>query len=217
MNYELGIMNEERAKRKNRRGFSARTSFFRTLHASRFTLSAGFTLIEMIVSIAIFSFVMLATTAVLLSVVDADHKAQGLKTTINNLSLTLESMTRNLRTGTNYALSGQVNNAVCPSPGGTAISFLEQDGTPVTYALGSNAINISTNGNGLAKMTADEITINNLCFYVAGTGVNQQPKIFVVTAGYVTITTTAGAKAKTTSSFSIQTLVSQRSLNVQAP
>ena len=56
--------------------------------------TAGFSLAELIVSIALFSFVMLATSSVLLSVVDADHKAQGLKTAIDNVSLSLESMSR---------------------------------------------------------------------------------------------------------------------------
>ncbi len=62
----------------------------------------GFTLIEMIVSIAIFIVVALIAVGALLKVIDANHKSQSLKTSINNLNYALEAMSRELRVGTRY-------------------------------------------------------------------------------------------------------------------
>lgn len=172
--------------------------------------SAGFTLIEMIVSIALFSFVMLATTTVLLSVVDANHKAQGLKTTINNLSLTLESIARNLRTGSFYTIGP--DQGTCPPLGRTSIGYIDQYGSNVIYQQSGGSIEISKGGSAPAVMTAPEITIERFCFYVNGQDPLDplQPKILITLGGVVNIATVAGARTKTTSRFDLQTLVSQR-------
>src|SRR3989338_8650434 len=177
---------------------------------SRYSTQSGFTLIEMIVSIALFSFVMLATTTVLLSVVDANHKAQGLKTSINNLSLTLESIARNLRTGSSYVIGP--SQGACPLSGRTSISYTDQYGLNVIYQQSGGSIEISKGGTSFAVMTAPEITIERFCFYVNGQDPLDplQPKILITAGGIVNIASAAGARTKTTSRFDLQTLVSQR-------
>ena len=62
----------------------------------------GFTLVEMIVSVALFGIVMLVAVGALLSVVAANRQSQAIKTVINNLNFALESMSRNILTGSNY-------------------------------------------------------------------------------------------------------------------
>ncbi len=182
-----------------------------SLFLIRDSTQKGFTLIEMLVSVALFSFVMLATTAVLLSVVDANHKAQGLKTSINNLSLALESMARNLRTGSGYPVNG--NPSTCLS----SITFSDHSNTSTTYSLSANSIQVSKGSSGASPMTAPEIVIDKLCFYVSGTipGDNIQPRVLITVGGVVSNLTAAGAKMKTTSRFDIETLVSQRLPDVQ--
>ena len=176
--------------------------------------TAGFTLIEMIVSIALFSFVMLAVTTVLLSVVDANHKAQGLKSSMNNLSLALESMTRNLRTGKIYSVAG-FNG--CSGGGSTGIDFIDHASVATRYSLGSSgngggAILLTKSGNLLGPMTALEINIDRLCFYVSGQSTADlfQPQVLITIGGVVSDKTAIGAKVKTRSRFDIETLVSQR-------
>jgi prepilin-type N-terminal cleavage/methylation domain-containing protein len=66
------------------------------------TFKKGFTLIEIIVSLAIFSIVSVIAVGALLKIIDANKKSQSLKTAINNVSFVLESMSRELRVGTNY-------------------------------------------------------------------------------------------------------------------
>lgn len=63
----------------------------------------GFTLVEMIVALAIFAIVALVAIGALLKVTDANKKSQSLKTAINNLNFALESMSREMRVGFNYA------------------------------------------------------------------------------------------------------------------
>lgn len=175
--------------------------------------TAGFSLAELIVSIALFSFVMLATATVLLSVVDADHKAQGLKTAIDNVSLSLESMSRNVRVGINYQCGGP-GGGDCGENPRSILSFVGHDGVPVTYCLSAEAVRISKNFNpcdsNSSAITAPEISVNRLDFYVDGSagGDKKQPRVFIVVGGFVNNAT--GKRERTKSAFVIQTLVSER-------
>ena len=74
----------------------------------------------MIVSLAIFTIVALVAIGALLKVVDANKKSQSLKVAINNLNFALESMSREMRVGSNYyCTSGSfnlTNDHQLPSP-----------------------------------------------------------------------------------------------------
>lgn len=65
----------------------------------------GFTLIEIIVSLAIFAVVAVVAAGSFLKVIDANKKAQTIKTAVNNLNFILESMSREIRMGSNYYCS----------------------------------------------------------------------------------------------------------------
>ncbi len=62
----------------------------------------GFTLIEMIVSLAIFSIVAVVALGALTKIISANKKAQALQAAFTNLNFALESMSRELRVGANY-------------------------------------------------------------------------------------------------------------------
>ncbi len=74
----------------------------------------GFTLVEMIVSLAIFTIVAVVAVGALLKVTDANKKSQTLKTAINNLNFALESMSREMRVGANYAASSDIGGISAP-------------------------------------------------------------------------------------------------------
>lgn len=63
---------------------------------------SGFTLIELIVSLGVFSVVITVAVGALLMLVAANEQLQGEQSVMTNLSFALDSMTRELRTGTNY-------------------------------------------------------------------------------------------------------------------
>ncbi len=62
----------------------------------------GFTLVEVMVSLSIFAMVIVVAVSVLLSMMDANHKAQNIQSVMTNLSFALDSMTREIRMGSNY-------------------------------------------------------------------------------------------------------------------
>jgi prepilin-type N-terminal cleavage/methylation domain-containing protein len=62
----------------------------------------GFTLIEMIVSLAVFSVVAVVALGALTKIVSANRKAQTLQASITNLNFALETISRELRVSPNY-------------------------------------------------------------------------------------------------------------------
>lgn len=68
----------------------------------------GFTLIEMLVSVGIFSIVLLIALGAILTVLDSNKKAQTLTSVMNNLNFTLESITRSVKTGVEPTTAGGI-------------------------------------------------------------------------------------------------------------
>lgn len=66
------------------------------------THGRGFTLIEMIVSLGIFSIVAVVALGALVKIISANHKAQALQAAFTNINFALEAMSRELRVGTSY-------------------------------------------------------------------------------------------------------------------
>lgn len=63
---------------------------------------SGYTLIEMLVSISLFSVVVMALVGVMITIFGAQAKAIALKDVLDNARFSLELMTRELRTGTDF-------------------------------------------------------------------------------------------------------------------
>lgn len=63
------------------------------------TSVTGFSLIELMVALTIFSIVMVISLGTLLTLLDANSKSQALSSSMTNISFALDSISRNLRTG----------------------------------------------------------------------------------------------------------------------
>jgi prepilin-type N-terminal cleavage/methylation domain-containing protein len=189
----------------------------------------GFTLIEMLVSVAIFTVVMVVALGALLALSEADRRSEALNTAINNLGAALDSMSRTIRTGAQYHCgSGTLSTTQdCTTVPGSEFAFLAADGvTETAYCLsgpdsnacsgnttctgsgvGANVCGIlrSTNGGSTwLPMTSPEVNITNLSFYVVGRSDALQPKLTMLLSGYVAIS--SGQQ----STFNIETSVTQR-------
>ena len=154
----------------------------------------GFTLLEMIVSLWVFSTVMLISTSAFLSLISVERRAAALVNIQDNLRFALEVMAKEIRTGTNYS-------SLSPF---TSFSFTNAKGENVTYQLdtANNLIEKSTGGGAFLPLTSSQIAVNHLRFDVTTTG---QP--------WVTITMKATAQLQTTIlEFNLQTTVSQRKI-----
>jgi len=186
--------------------------------------TSGFTLIEIIVAISLFTVVAFISVGALLTVADANRKAQVLKTVMNNLNFSLESMSREIRVGSTYYCNDITEGTVpggftiprnC-STGGNFFAFETSGGNSgssldqVMYRLNGNIIEKSVDGgNNFIDLTPPELRIessNGLRFYVTGAlaGDTKQPKVTIVIKGE------AGLKDKIVTDFSLQTSVSQR-------
>ena len=178
-------------------------------------MKKGFTLVELMVAVSIFIVIMTVSTGSIIGVFDANRKSRSLKTVINNLNLAVESMSREIRFGKDYhcGSSGNLINPQNCSSGDTFLSFLSKDGDRITYRLDSSTIEkrVGSVGSDWIAITAPEIIITNLAFFVLGTDPypdTLQPKVIIGIKGY------AGATSKGQSEFALQTLVSQRALDI---
>ncbi len=178
----------------------------------------GFTLIELMVSVSIFVLVMVISMGAILSILDANQKSETMRSVMDNLDSTLESMTRTIRFGTNYH-SGSTMPLTSPhdtfsNDDVTTMSVLDSDGNEVTYSLVGGQIMRSINSGNLLALTSPDINIQTLIFKVVGslpydTGDTTQPFVLIIIKGTVTGNRSSG------STFTIETTVSQRQLDSQ--
>jgi len=185
-----------------------------TLYATRST--RGFSIIEMIVAVAIFSIVMVVCVGALLSVVDVNQRVQSIKSIVNNLNYALESMVRNIRTGSNYDCDLIVSGSQdCPSAPGSAISFTDQRGHAVIYRRDASTNTIKRDlyldGNlnldpETLDLTDPVVLIDRLNFYVKEAS-SDQPNVVILVGGYMAL------KGGNQVRFDIETLAVQRLFN----
>ncbi|NTV22451.1 MAG: prepilin-type N-terminal cleavage/methylation domain-containing protein [Candidatus Yonathbacteria bacterium] len=160
----------------------------------------GFTLVEMIVAVAIFATVVLVAVGALLSIIDANRKANALRVVMENLNFAMESIARDVRTGDTYSCSG-----LGDCSGGDSLSFKDQDDLPVSYTL-SNHVLLRVAGGESIAVTSPSVYVEDVSFSVTGSssGDGIQPRVLMTIVGY------AGSFGKNRSSFSLQTTISQR-------
>lgn len=174
----------------------------------------GFTLIEMIVSLGLLITVLTVAMGALASMGDTNRKVQSSRVALDNLNIAIEDMSRNIRTGTIYVckpifsltlISGVGSGKDCLS-GEESLAFLSSGGNTVGYKLENGQLMRSRDGGDkFSAMTSPEITVDTLTFYVIGAEAgNAQPRVIITIGGV------AGPKEGTTSSFQIQTTVTQR-------
>jgi prepilin-type N-terminal cleavage/methylation domain-containing protein len=173
----------------------------------------GFTLIEIMVSLSVFIIIMTISLGSILSILEANDKSQTKKTAMDNLNFAVESMSRTVRFSTNYYCGTTSTNpppALDCASGGSSLSVRGPSGVLITYSLSGGRIIKTVNGSA-SPVTSSEITVNRLTFYVFNSALYPdlgQPKVLVVLSG------TVGNKASTQSVFNLQTLMSQRKIDI---
>lgn len=193
----------------------------------------GFTLVEMMVSVGLFSVVMLIAMGSVISIIDGNKKAQAINTVVNNLNFTIDSMVRDIKTGYKYTCSSsavkpqdptlsQCNSSVASNQ---IMLYSTLNNLPYpqivqyTYDSANKKItkmveNSDSSGNpvGLSSVysiTSPEISVDNLGFYASTPAIGAgQPSVFLVLKGQALVNATS------ISTFNIQTYISQRLLNI---
>lgn len=203
----------------------------------------GFSLIELMVSLTIFSILMVVSVGTLLTLIDANAKAQALSSATTNLSFALDSITREIRTG-HYYYCKSFNDENRPEnlpeednmPGGehdgncrdsddaNFIAFVrDRDGKKIGYRLKDGSIEqrVQEANNGSyetswEKLTSDDITIETFRISTGGSVVYEATS--PETDQPVVTLHIKGRVAnknglETETDFNIQTLIVQRRLD----
>lgn len=182
----------------------------------------GFTLIELMIATTLFTIVMMMGVGSLVVSSNFAKAAQKLRVTVDNVNFAMESMTRELRTGTRYYCStGNYNiandSAVNDCVGGAFVAFNPQ----ITPSSSSRALYYrTTRSNGTNSLTkcelsptlscsevvSEDVDVQFLKFYVTGSSLADkiQPSVEIIIKGVVTVKNVA-------TPFSLQSMAAQRS------
>lgn len=184
----------------------------------------GFSLIELLIAVSIFLIITVAAIGSMIHLQGAAERGKATYAVIDNLNLTIDSVSRLMRTGTSYhcdlIIIPLTTPHDCPnngnlSDGAQSFAFLDQSGTMVQYKLsndstGAGFIEMKVGDGEFVRITSNEVNINRFQIYIEGSDPadTKQPYATILVAG--TITAHAG---KVLSGFNIETSVSQRTID----
>ncbi|MBI4118183.1 MAG: prepilin-type N-terminal cleavage/methylation domain-containing protein [Parcubacteria group bacterium] len=177
----------------------------------------GFTVLEMIVALGLFTVVVTVAVGALTALGTASGKAQSSRIVMDNLNFTVENIARSMRVGTKYhcGSGGTLTDPLpCQVNGEQFIAFLDSQSRTVAFRLNAGRIEKSTNCSPFLcsdwlGITDPALTITEFRFFVTGafSGDGVQPKALLVVVG------TAGRKDIEEATFNLQTLITQRLLD----
>ena len=196
----------------------------------------AFTLVEMIVSLAIFMIVAVVALAALVKIIDANAKAQTIQAAVTSLSFSMDSMSRELRSGSSVycessfsgsfdpsAMSGAGN---CSSSGQNQLiafksSVLDPNSTPPCNLI--YAYEFVPNSNGTYSLEkAQQTKDGHNCADTLSSFTSVIPSNVVLTSYqmgmsssqfplvFINLSGYAGTKAETQTFFTVQTAASPR-------
>ena len=172
----------------------------------------GFTLIEMLVSVAVFSVVLIIILGTIVTIVDTSRKARTMTEVMNNLNFSFESMTRTLKTSTEITKVDE-----------DEIVAIDQSGNRITYFFGDERIDKKVDKkNGTDFIDGERVPITSSSTkiinyfirtlssgeFVHVDGTRGQPRVFFSIKGRVE--TAKGINSE----FNLQSTVSQRQLEI---
>jgi prepilin-type N-terminal cleavage/methylation domain-containing protein len=186
-------------------------------------MKKGFSLMEMIVALSVFSIAALLSVSALLSMTSAQKKARALQIAQDNLRFSVEIMAKDIRTGRRLFYCGDSADDLptdptfpsswspknCPT-GGHSITFRDSIGRTVTYRYNQANQSIEKLFDGDTTnpqpFTSSNIVVD-MDFYVSGAFSNdgQQPLVTVVIRG-------VAGSGRELSTFNLQTSITQRKI-----
>lgn len=186
----------------------------------------GFSLVEVLVSLSIFIVVVTISVGALMSLIAANARARNTQAAMTNISYALDSMTRDMRTGTDYDceaaadLSTGVTTDTFDCTNSSSISFNEGGqsltrGLPsrrVAYRLKGTSIERRLSNGSWLAVTAPEIQITTLHFFTTGSIRNDAN--FLAPQVSIYIEGTAGTDILEQGHFNVQTTVTQQLLDI---
>ena len=165
----------------------------------------GFTVVELLVSMAIFAVVISVASTVFIRSLRAQRAVVKLIEVNENTSITIEKVAREIRTGTGFAVSSA----------GSQLSFINARGDSISYLLSQNRFQQQI-GSILIPLTGSGVYVEDLEFVLQ----DRDPITRNPSVERVTITMTVGLPPETQDisevKSNIQTTVSVRALNASS-
>src|SRR5882724_1493309 len=162
----------------------------------------GFTLVEIMVATSIFMLIMIVALGALITSSDTAKKAQALRTSMDNVSFAMESMTRSLRMGSNYTCVGSISSPIsdsslpvdCASGNGILafVPYTNVTGTlprTVAYVWDGTNKKLQRCTTSCVDMVSSDVQIDYMKFFLNGSSISGtvQPGINILVRGTVTI------------------------------
>ncbi len=197
----------------------------------KFKVQSGYTIIETMVAISLFLVVVMLGMGSLLNAGLVHKKTQDLRSIMDNMNFIMEDISRNIRTGFDYRCitDGNFDTSTISTPQdcalGGAIAFestygdTSRNDNQVVYKIdstGGTSFNISKStdsGATFVQLNPQEISLTSFSgFSVLGSahkasGDSQQPFVTIKLVGNINY-------KDTVTTFSIQTSVSQRRIDI---
>lgn len=167
--------------------------------------SAGFTLIELMVAMSIFSVVMVMSMTAVFTIISVNRKAQSLSSIIDNLNFAVESMSRTIKTNTEYVIG--LDYVIVENDDGQQLQY-----SRVVDTDGKGRIMLQRGSATAIPITAPEVDVNTfrtIQLYDDGPLDCEQPMLAIVIRGTATV-------ADEETEFSLQTVISQRDLRIKS-
>lgn len=127
--------------------------------------SSGFTLVELLISVAIFLAAITVSVSVFVGALKNQNKMTEIMSVNNNVSVALEQMARKIRTG--YDFDPDIGSA-------SSLSFTNglttsEDIRQTTFSLSGGKI-VETGSGGSSDLTSSNVIVKNLVFRVSRFG-----------------------------------------------
>lgn len=163
-------------------------------------------------AIALFVVLVSLSMSSVLNVLDTSRRVRGNKDVMDSLNASLEYMTRTVRFGHTYHCGGGTLTVAQNCTTGDNILAVRFGSQTFVFSLSGGRIRVSDDGGVNYKwLTGSNVIIDDLRFFTFGTSKtadNLQPYVLVVIRGRVK------DDAQSYSSFDIQTMMSQRKLDL---
>src|SRR3989338_4565700 len=176
---------------------------FSVFHVSRFTFhEKGFTLIELMVAVGVFSIAITASSGLFITSLRGQQRTYVVQNLADNARYAMEAMAKEMRMGSGFS------GATCAGNSCSFIShMMHRDGKNVKFSLGTDAKIMFDDGISELPITSANIEVTSLDFELIGGSATTQERVVIVMQARV-----AGSSPYTSADITLQTTVSPRAL-----
>lgn len=117
----------------------------------------GFTLVELLVSAAIFSILILSATGIFVKIMNVQKKALAIQEVQDNISYTMEMISKEIR---------MMSEITTKNTASDTLVFKNSKDKAIIYSLDSGQLQRSIDGGANQVITSSNVNVSELTFYV---------------------------------------------------